>query len=38
MISIEELANITPVNPPIVNNKMNPIDQIIWGEKLILDP
>jgi hypothetical protein len=24
-VSIEELANITPVNPPIVNRKMNPI-------------
>jgi hypothetical protein len=32
MISIEEFANITPVNPPIVKSKMKPIDQIIWGE------
>ncbi|KAF5275845.1 hypothetical protein FQR65_LT04083 [Abscondita terminalis] len=32
MISIEELAKITPVNPPIVNKKMNPNAQSIWVE------
>jgi len=26
MVSIEELASITPVNPPTVNRKMNPKD------------
>jgi len=29
MISIEELERITPVKPPIVNKKTNPIDQHI---------
>jgi hypothetical protein len=37
-MSIDELAKITPVNPPIVNKKINPNDQIDDGEKLILDP
>jgi hypothetical protein len=31
MISIEELAKITPVIPPIVNNKINPNDHKIEG-------
>jgi hypothetical protein len=38
MISIDELARITPVSPPIVNKKIKPKDQIVEGEKLILDP
>lgn len=38
MISIEEFAKITPVNPPIVNKKINPNAQIVEGEKLIFDP
>jgi hypothetical protein len=38
IISIEEFARITPVNPPIVNKKINPKDQIVEGEKLIFDP
>lgn len=29
MMSIEELARITPVRPPIVNRKTKPIDQSI---------
>jgi len=29
MISIEELAKITPVNPPIVNKNTNPNDHSI---------
>jgi len=29
MISIEELERTTPVSPPIVNKKTNPIDQHI---------
>jgi len=29
---------MTPVNPPIVNKKINPKAQIVDGEKLILDP
>jgi hypothetical protein len=31
--SIDELAKITPVNPPIVNKKTNPIDQHIGASK-----
>jgi len=38
IISIDELARITPVNPPIVNKKINPKDQIVEGDKLIFDP
>lgn len=38
MISIDELAKITPVNPPIVKRKINPKAQIVDGEKLIFDP
>ena len=38
MISIEEFAKITPVNPPIVNKKINSNDQIDEGEKLIFEP
>ncbi|KAE9528594.1 hypothetical protein AGLY_012169 [Aphis glycines] len=34
----DELARITPVNPPIVNKKINPKAQIVDGGKLILDP
>jgi len=37
-MSIDELAKITPVNPPIVKRKMNPNAQIIEGDKLIFDP
>jgi len=37
-MSIDELARITPVSPPIVNKKINPNDQIVDGEKLIFDP
>lgn len=29
MMSIEELAKTTPVNPPTVNRKTNPTDQYI---------
>jgi hypothetical protein len=32
-MSIEELARITPVNPPIVNRKMKPRAHMSWGEK-----
>jgi len=35
---MDEFARITPVKPPIVNRKINPSDQIVDGEKLILDP
>lgn len=38
MISIDEFARITPVNPPIVKRKINPKAQIDEGEKLIFDP
>ena len=37
-MSIEELAKITPVNPPKVNRKINPNDQSILGEKEIFIP
>jgi len=37
-MSIDELAKITPVSPPIVKRKIKPIDQIIEGDKLIFDP
>jgi len=37
-MSIEELAKITPVNPPIVNKKINPKAQKSWGEKKIGAP
>lgn len=37
-MSIEEFAKITPVNPPIVNKKINPNDQIVEGDILIFDP
>lgn len=32
MISIDEFAKITPVNPPTVNKKTNPKAQSIEGE------
>jgi len=38
IISKEELANTTPVIPPIVNKKINPKDQVIEGEKFIFVP
>jgi hypothetical protein len=38
IISIDELDNIIPVNPPIVNIKMNPIDQITVILKFIFEP
>jgi hypothetical protein len=38
IISIDELARITPVNPPIVNRKINPNAQMIGGDRLIFDP
>jgi len=38
MISIEELARITPVSPPIVNKKIKPNAQIVDGVILIFDP
>jgi len=31
MVSIAELASITPVSPPIVNKKINPIAQRSGG-------
>jgi hypothetical protein len=37
-ISIEELAKITPVNPPIVNKNTKPIDQYIGASKEIYAP
>jgi len=37
-ISIEELAKITPVIPPIVNKKINPKDHKIGVSIKILDP
>jgi hypothetical protein len=33
-VSIDELANTTPVTPPTVNKKINPRDQIIPGVNL----
>lgn len=35
---MDELDNVTPVNPPIANIKIKPIDQINVILKLILDP
>jgi len=37
-MSIDEFARITPVNPPIVNKKINPNDQSNDGEYLNWDP
>jgi len=37
-MSIEELAKITPVRPPIVNKKTNPKDQRIVGVKFNFVP
>jgi len=37
-MSIEELARIIPVSPPIVNKKINPKDQSEEGNILILEP
>lgn len=38
IISIEELANIIPVNPPIVNKKINPNLHKIGVLNLMLVP
>jgi len=38
MMSIEELAKITPVRPPIVNKKINPMAHIIGESILMCDP
>lgn len=38
MMSIDELARITPVNPPTVNRKTNPRDQRVLGLFLIFVP
>lgn len=38
MISIDEFAKITPVNPPTVNRNTNPRAHIIEGEKFICVP
>jgi hypothetical protein len=38
MISIDELAKITPVRPPIVNKKINPIAHSMGESKLTCDP
>jgi hypothetical protein len=37
-MSIDEFARITPVNPPIVNKKINPKAHRSWGEKKIGAP
>lgn len=37
-LSIDELASITPVNPPIVNKKINPNDHIIPGVLEVREP
>jgi len=37
-MSIEELAKITPVRPPIVNKKINPMAHIIGESILMCDP
>jgi hypothetical protein len=37
-ISIDELANTTPVNPPTVNKNTNPRAHSIDGELFILVP
>lgn len=38
MMSIDELANTIPVNPPIENKNTNPIDHSKVGVILRLDP
>jgi len=38
MISSEELDKIIPVNPPVVNRKINPKAHRIGVSYLILDP
>lgn len=38
IISIDELAKITPVNPPIMNKNTNPRAQIMHGLLKILFP
>lgn len=38
MMSIDELARTTPVKPPIVNKKMNPMAQMKGGEDLMGEP
>lgn len=35
---MDELAKITPVNPPMVNKKINPKAHKSWGEKFSLEP
>lgn len=37
-MSIDELARITPVNPPIVNRKTNPVAHNIEGDNFICVP
>jgi len=37
-MSIDELAKITPVNPPIVKRKINPNAHTVEGDRLIFDP
>lgn len=37
-MSIEELAKITPVSPPTVNKKINPIDHNIGDSVFMWDP
>lgn len=38
MMSMEELANRTPVRPPTVNRKMKPKDQSIGESKFTEEP
>lgn len=38
MVSIEELANTTPVNPPTVNKKIKPRVQRMPGLKEVTPP
>jgi len=37
-MSMEELARITPVNPPSVNKKTNPMDHSIGVSKKMWEP
>jgi hypothetical protein len=38
IVSIDELAKTTPVNPPTVNKKINPRAHKTEGVKEIIDP
>jgi hypothetical protein len=38
MMSIDEFASTTPVNPPIVNRNTNPIDHILVALYVSCDP